>query len=128
MGKALKHRLKFWKQKDREPEDVSHHFRGSKCISECETYTRNKPLLQAIALEWLMRNPGVRVITELIDALGVRTTKPLLAVLDTLHDGGLITLSTKYQMLAAGWHLRAEVTPNEWLKRVAFEQKERARC
>jgi len=128
MGKALKHRLKFWKQKAREPEDVSHHFRGRRCVSECEIYIYNTPLLRAIALEWLMRNPGVRTISEMLDDLNVRTMEPLLKVLDTLNKEGEVSLSTRYQMLAVGWHSHVEITPNEWLKRVAFEQENERRA
>ena len=135
MGKSLKHRLRFWKQKAREPEDVSHHFSGSKCISECEIFVYNTPLLRAIVLEWLMRHPGVRTISEMINDLGVRTTGPLFVMLVTLQDECQVTLSARYSMLSAGWHplqpasdRQAAITPGEWLRRVAFEQENERRA
>lgn len=122
MRKSLKHTLLFWKQKDREPEDVSHHFSGRRCISECELFIYDAPLLKAIVYEWLQRNPGVRMITEMFDALGIHTRLPPQIVLRELAEEMKITLSIRYQMLSADWHSHAEITVNDWLKNMAFEQ------
>ncbi len=122
MAKALRHRLKFWRQKDREPGDVSHHFRGPRCISECELYVKNQPLLRAIVYEWLVRNPGIRTIEELANALDIHTYWPLDAVLRLLASERKIALSEKYGMLTSDW--TATITVNEWLRRAGLAQEE----
>lgn len=122
MGKALRHLLTFWKQKDREPEDVSHHFRGHRCISECELFIKDKPLLRAIVLEWLSRNPGIKPIPEMFSALDIHTHLPLWEVLKELAAEKVIMLSTRYQMLSSDWQSHVGLTVNTWLKCTAFEQ------
>ncbi len=122
MVKSLRRLLQFVKNKEKEPEDVSHHFRGQQCVSNCETYILDPPLLKAIAHEWLMRNPGIKTITELADELDIHTYGPLHAVLRELATERKITLSTRYQMLSSDWESHAEITVNDWLKRTEFEQ------
>ncbi len=122
MRKSLKHTLLFWKQKAREPEDVSHHFKGTRCISECELFLCDVPLLKAIAYEWLQRNPGVRMITEMFADLDIHTHLPLRVALRELNIERKIILSTKYQMLSGDWNAHVEITVSDWLKNVALEQ------
>ena len=74
------------------------------------------------ALEWLRRNPGIKNITEMLDALDIHTYGPMSEVLKELAAEKVIMLSTRYSMLSADWASHVELSVNDWLTHTAFEQ------
>jgi len=124
MGKSLRKRLLFWRQKDKEPEDVSHHFHGRQCISGCEHYSSlaQRPLLKAIVFEWMKRNLGIRTVGEIATALDIHFTVPLREALEDLEAEGKITMERRHSMVSLGWS-SAGISVDDWLKQTAVEQE-----
>ena len=123
--KSLRHRLKRWKQQDREPEDVSHHFNGRRCITGCERIA-NMPLLKAIAYEWLCRNLGVRTLGEIMGGLNLHSSRFLLHALYSLYWENKIALSVDTTHAFVTADLTASLTVNQWLLDARKEQETNA--